>query len=103
MDKYASKYKADLNATTINKFSNAPSIKYPPKIMTSTIASQGNSTVKVGSNPFVMRPMAASRTGNRSNAKSRGGVSSTLHESHVSKNSFEKTSNDAVNMERIND
>ena len=71
--------------------------------MNTSIVSQGNATVKIGNNPFAMRPVAASRTGNRSNAKSRGGVSSTLHDSHISKNSFEKTSNDAVNMERLNE
>lgn len=69
MDKY-SKQVGVFNTTNMNKFTNAPTIKYVP-MMNSTLGSQGGSSAKAG-NPFAR---SASKTGSRSNAKSRGGVS----------------------------
>ena len=69
IDKY-SKHQATFNATNMNNFTNAPTMKYVP-MMNSTIGSQGESSAK-GSNPFVR---SVSKGGSRSNAKSRGGAS----------------------------
>ena len=89
----------------MNKFTNAPTMKYVP-MMNATLGSQGGnpsaSGGKPGSNPFAR---SASKTGSRSNAKSRGGIAGAIStkESQISKNSFEKVGSDSMVIDKLND
>lgn len=93
LDKY-SKPKAVFNQTNMSKFSNSNNNKYIPS-MNATVNSSGAG--KLGGNPFTRD---ASKTGSRSNAKSRGNVSK---ESQISKNSFEKAVAESMAMEKLNE
>ena len=94
LDKY-SKPKAVFNQTNMNKFgSNSNNNKYIPS-MNATAGSSG--VGKLGGNPFTRD---ASKTGSRSNAKSRGNVSK---ESQISKNSFDKAVAESMAMEKLNE
>lgn len=57
---------------------------------------------KAGGNPFAR---SASKTGSRSNAKSRGGVAGAIStkDSQISKNSFEKVGSDSMVIDKLND
>ena len=87
----------------MNKFTNAPTMKYVP-IMNTTMGGGATSASagKPGSNPFAR---SASKTGSRSNAKSRGGVTGgrSTKESQISKNSFEKVGSDSMVIDKLND
>ena len=90
----------------MNKFTNAPTMKYVP-MMNATMGSQGGNMSASGSkagggNPFAR---SASKTGSRSNAKSRGGVAGAIStkDSQISKNSFEKVGSDSMVIDKLND
>lgn len=84
----------------MNKFTNAPTMKYVP-MMNATIGSQGNASgSKISTNPFAR---SASKNDSRSNAKSRGAPGISTKESHISKNSFEKIGNDSMVIDKLND
>lgn len=86
-----------MNTTNVNKFTNAGTIKFVPKMN----ATAGSEIAKGdSSNPFTQTSL---KMQSRSNLKSRSGVSGV--ESQLSKNSFEKVynANDNLCIEKLNE